>query len=225
MDAGSDGAPGGSSTETELTMKYLTLPGADRSPTCSRVGRAVAPRALRHAATLASVAALTAGVCLWSTPAAAESTLGVDLSFNDANDLSDTRGAGVDVYFGPRMDLKLFDLTTEISLGFHDFGGELDPAVYRAMAGGRLAIPFVIRPSVFAHLGVGHLRFNDPFGADERDSRTNLAADVGAALDLTITPAVDLGVQVSYNVVAGDDDYTAFDWMQAGAHIVFVFGS
>jgi len=221
---GGDGAPGGLRTETELTMNHSTLLSADRAHTCSRVAGPVAPRALRHAATLASLAALTAGVFLWSKPAAAESTLGVDLNFNDANDLADTQGAGVDVYFGPRMDLKVLDLTTEISLGFHDFGGEVDPAVYRAMAGGRLAIPFVIRPSVFAHLGVGHLRFNDPLGSDDRDSRTNLAADLGAALDLSITPAVDLGVHVSYNVVAGDDDYTAFDWMQAGAHVVFVFG-
>ena len=205
-------------------MKHSTLLSAERVLSCPRVGRAVAPRALHHALTLASLAALTAGVCLWSRPAAAESTLGVDLNFNEANDLSDTQGAGVDVFFGPRMDLKLFDLTTEISLGFHDFGGEMDPAVYRAMAGGRLAIPFVIRPSVFAHLGVGHLRFNDPLGGDERDGRTNLAADLGAALDLSVTPAVDLGVQVSYNVVAGDDNYNAFDWMLAGAHVVFVFG-
>jgi len=205
-------------------MKHSTLPGTDRAPTCSHARRAVVPRALRHAASLASLAALTAGVCLWSRPAAAESTLGVDLNFNDANDLSDTQGAGVDVYFGPRMDLKLLDLTTELSLGFHDFGGELDPAVYRLMAGGRLGIPFVIRPSVFAHLGVGHLRFNDPLGADERDGRTNLAADVGAALDLSIIPAVDLGIQVSYNVVAGDDNNAAFDWMLAGAHVVFIFG-
>jgi hypothetical protein len=204
-------------------MKYRTLPSAERAVTWSRLGRAVSPRALRHAATLASFAALTAGICLWSKPAAAESTLGVDVSFNDANDLSDTQGAGVDVFFGPRMNLPLFDLTTEISLGFHDFGGELDPAVYRAMAGGRLALDLLIRPSVFAHLGVGHLRLNDSFG-DERDGRTNLGADLGAALDLSILPAVDLGVQVSYNVVAGNDDDPSFDWMQAGAHLVFVFG-
>jgi hypothetical protein len=202
-------------------MNHSTLLGAKRTHTSSS---AVAPRTLRHAMTLASVAALALGVSLWSKPAAAESTLGVDLSFNDANDLTDTRGAGVDVFFGPRMDLTLLDLTTEISLGFHDFGGEMDPAVYRAMAGGRLALDLLIRPSVFAHLGVGHLRYDDLLASDGRTGRTNVGADLGAALDLSILPNLDLGLQLSYNVVAGNNEDPAFDWMQAGAHVVFVFG-
>lgn len=205
-------------------MKYRTLPSAGGAHTWSCFEQPVARRALRHAATLASLAALTAGISLWSRPAAAESTLGVDLSFNDANDLADTNGPGVDVYFGPRMNLTLLVLTTEISLGFHDFGGEMDPTVYRAMAGGRLGVGAVIRPSVFAHIGVGHLRYDDPFADDGRSGRTNVGADLGAALDFTVIPAVDLGLQLSYNVVAGNNDDPAFDWMQAGAHLVFVFG-
>jgi hypothetical protein len=112
-------------------------------------------------------------------------------------------------------------LTTELSGGFHDFSGELDPTVYRGLAGGRLGVGVIIRPSVFAHIGVGHLRYDDPFG-DGRDGRTNLAGDLGAALDFTILPLVDLGVQASYNTVAGDDDNDAFEWLQAGAHITFV---
>jgi len=205
-------------------MKYPTLLRAERAHTQSRFGGAVSPRALRHAATLASLAALATGICLWSKPAAAESTLGVDLSYNDANDLSDTHGAGVDVYFGPRMNLEILVLTTEISLGFHDFGGEMDPTVYRAMAGGRIGVGAFIRPSVFAHIGVGHLRYDDPLVSDGRTGRTNVGADLGAALDFTVLPAVDLGIQLSYNVVAGNNDDPAFDWMQAGAHLVFVFG-
>jgi hypothetical protein len=112
-------------------------------------------------------------------------------------------------------------LTTEVSAGFHDFGGDLDPTVYRAMGGGAIGIGAIIRPSVFAHIGVGHLRFDDPF-ADDRAGRTNITADLGAALDFTILPLVDLGIHGSYNVLAGDDDYDAFEWLQAGAHITFV---
>ena len=169
---------------------------------------------------LAAVAAASTLIA-WPRTAAAETVVGVDLNFNDSLVGDDAgNGAGVDVYFGPRLDLAILTLTTELSGGFHDFAGELDPTVYRGLAGGRLGIGVIIRPSVFAHVGVGHLRFDDPFG--DRDGRTNLAGDLGAALDFTVLPLVDLGVQASYNVIAGDDDNDPFEWLQAGAHITFV---
>jgi hypothetical protein len=148
--------------------------------------------------------------------------VGVDVNFNNAiaGDDSDS-GAGVDIFFGPRLDLAILTLTTELSGGYHDFGGAFDPTVYRGLVGGRLGLGAIIRPSIFAHLGVGHLRFDDLIG-DGRDGRTNLAGDLGAALDFTLLPLVDLGVQGSYNVVAGDDDNDAFEWLQAGVHVTFV---
>jgi hypothetical protein len=168
------------------------------------------------------VAVAAAGIAAWPRSAAAETVVGVDLNFNDAIAGDDANtGAGVDVYFGPRLDLTILTLTTELSGGFHDFGGQYDPTVYRGMAGGRLGIGVVIRPSVFAHIGVGHLRFDDPI-ADGRDGRTNLATDLGAALDFTLLPLVDLGVQGSYNMIAGDADNDAFKWLQAGVHVNFV---
>jgi opacity protein-like surface antigen len=168
------------------------------------------------------LAAAAATVIAWPQTAAAETVVGVDLNFNDSMVGEDAgSGAGVDVYFGPRLDLAILTLTTELSAGYHDFAGELDPTVYRGLAGGRLGVGVIVRPSVFAHIGVGHLRFDDPLG-DGRDGRTNLAGDLGAALDFTLLPLVDLGVQGSYNVVAGDDDDDAFEWLQAGVHITFV---
>jgi hypothetical protein len=170
----------------------------------------------------AGALAAAAGIAVsWPNAAEAETVVGIDLNFNDAVSGDDTdSGAGVDVYFGPRLDLTILTLTTELSGGYHDFGGPYDPAVYRLMAGGRLGIGAIIRPSVFAHLGVGHLRYDTLLG--DRDGRTNLAGDLGAALDFTILPLVDLGVQGSYNMVAGDDDSDAFEWLQAGVHVTFV---
>jgi len=182
---------------------------------------------LRSAAGVAAgfSAALLACLC-WSGSASASNTVGVDLSYNDAvGDNDADAGAGVDVFFGPRMDLGLLALTTELDAGFHDFGGTAEPAVYRGMAGGRLALGAIIRPTVFAHIGVGHLRWNEFPGLAARDSRTALATDLGAALDFTVLPLVDLGVQLSYNAVAAGSGQPAFEWMQAGAHVIFVFGS
>lgn len=184
-----------------------------------RITRAFFPSSARPLCLAAAAAAAT--VVAWPETAAAETVVGVDLNFNDSMVGEDAgNGAGVDVYFGPRLNLAILTLTTELSGGFHDFAGELDPTVYRGMAGGRLGVGVIIRPSVFAHIGVGHLRFDDAFG--DRDGRTNLAGDLGAALDFTILPLVDLGVQGSYNVVAGDDNNDAFEWLQAGVHITFV---
>ncbi len=168
------------------------------------------------------VLAASAAIGFWPRSAAAETVIGVDLNFNDAVDQAETdAGAGVDIYFGPRLDLAILTLTTELSGGFHDFGGVLEPTVYRGLAGGRLGVGVGIRPSVFAHVGVGHLRYDDPLGPG-RDGRTNLAGDLGAALDFTILPLVDLGVQGSYNIVAAGSDSDAFRWLQAGAHVTFV---
>jgi opacity protein-like surface antigen len=171
---------------------------------------------------LCLAAAAAATLIAWPQPAAADTVVGIDLNFNDSLAGEDSgNGAGVDLYFGPRLDLAILTLTTELSGGDHDFAGELDSTVYRLMAGGRLGVGVIIRPSVFAHIGVGHLRFDEPFG-DGRDGRTNLAGDVGAALDFTVLPLVDIGVQGSYNTIAGDDDTEAFEWLQAGVHVTFV---
>jgi hypothetical protein len=173
----------------------------------------------------ASLAALglAAGVALWSDDAGATNTLGVAVDYTDGIDQPATDpGGGVEVYFGPRMDLAILSLTTELSGGFHDLGGDYDPAIYRLVAGGKLGVGVIIRPSVFAHIGVGHLRYDVPI-TGERDGRTNLAADAGVALDFTLIPLLDLGVHGSYNVLAGDDDSDAFEWLQAGVHATFVF--
>lgn len=163
-----------------------------------------------------------AAVVAWPAPAAAQTTLGVDLSYNDVVDEAGTNaGAGVDIYFGPRLDLAVIALTTELSGGFHDFGGALEPTVYRGMIGGRFGVSVVVRPSVFAHAGVGHLRYDELIGAG-RDGRTNVAMDLGAALDFTVLPLIDLGIQASYNSIFGGESSTAFEWVQAGAHVTFV---
>jgi len=33
---------------------------------------------------------------------------------------------------------------------------------------------------------------------------------------------VDIGIDGSYNLVGGNDDYDAFEWLQTGVHVTFV---
>src|SRR4051812_14453785 len=111
------------------------------SPPCSLGSRAQNAVLRGWPKVCAGFAAAAVVTLAWPGSAAAETVLGVDLNFNDAIAGDDaSSGAGVDVYFGPRLDLTILTLTTELSGGFHDFGGSLDPTLYRVMAGGRLGV-------------------------------------------------------------------------------------
>jgi hypothetical protein len=158
---------------------------------------------------------------VWTAPASASNTVGVAVNYGEAVD-DDASGVGLDVHFGPRMDLAILALTTELSGGFYRFGGPADLDVYRVLAGGRLAVGAIIRPSVFAHAGVGHLRYDTLLGA--RDGATDFATDLGLGLDFTLMPLVDLGIVGSYNWVRADTRDNAVDWVQLGAHVTFVTG-
>lgn len=163
-----------------------------------------------------------AALCVaWTLPAVASNTVGVALNYGEAVD-DDATGVGLDVHFGPRLDLAIVALTTELSGGYYRFGGPADLDVYRVLAGGRLAVGAIIRPSAFAHAGVGHLRYDALAGS--RDSATDFATDVGLGLDFTLMPLVDLGVVGSYNWVRANTRDNAVDWLQFGAHVTFVTG-
>ena len=82
---------------------------------------------------------------------------------------------------------------------------------FAGLAGGRATIGKVIEPGVFAHVGAGHANLPG-------DDLTGLALDLGLTLDLTLIPAVDLGVHGAYDAVAWGDQGT-FDYYRLGAHI------
>jgi len=195
-------------------MRHATLHSIETS-------RAVPPRG-HWRILIGSLVAAGATLSAFPRSAAAETTLGVDLAYNDTmREGTPETGAGIDLYVGPRMDLAILTLTTELMAGYHDFGGDFNPSVYRLLAGGRLGIGAVIRPNVFAHLGVGHLRYDDLLNL-ERDGRTNLAGDIGVGLDFTLLPVVDIGIQASYNAIAGNSTYDPFEWWQGGVHVTFI---
>jgi hypothetical protein len=146
----------------------------------------------------------------------------LDVNYSEAVDHFETgKGGGVDVRFGPRLDLWLLQLTPELSAGLHDFGGYWSPTVVRSVIGGKLAVDLGVKPTVFAHLGVGRLRY-DSLEAVARDAATGLAGDVGAALDFSVLPMLDVGMQGSYNVVGVELNRSRFDWVQVGGHVTVI---
>jgi hypothetical protein len=139
--------------------------------------------------------------------------LGVDLDYASGVGRNGTdSGVGGALRLGHEYDLLLVSLTPELMGTLHDFSGPSDPLVFSGMGGGRLTLGKVIEPGVFAHVGVGHASM-------PLDSRTGLAFDLGATVDLTLIPAVDLGVHGAYDLVAWQR--VSYDWFRAGAHVVF----
>jgi hypothetical protein len=131
-------------------------------------------------------------------------------------------GFGFGARFGHEWDLALVSIIPEIGVNYHLFDGPLDADALAVLAGGRVAIGFVIEPSAFIHAGIGHYDA-DTTGAEI--SETGLAYEMGLALDFTLLPVVDFGAHAAYAGIAGDDDegLGAFEWLALGGHVTFVF--
>lgn len=125
-------------------------------------------------------------------------------------------GFGGALRFGPRMDLAILNLAAEASLGVHDMSGPAGPTVYRGTVGTRFGLGILLRPSVYGHLGVGHVDF------DTSPDLTHLTLDVGAALDLAIVPSVELGAHAAYNFIFGNGSINDFGFMAIGGHLTIV---
>lgn len=129
-----------------------------------------------------------------------------------------THGYGGQLRFGPRLDLKILTLDSEIVAGgvaFYDERGDPAAQSFHGLLGPRLGILWGIRPSVFSHLGIGHTNFV------AASSQTSLAGDVGLALDITFLPVIDIGAQAAWNFVAGDQLSPQTQYLTAGLHITF----
>jgi hypothetical protein len=168
----------------------------------------------------ASLALAAACAVLFETEKArAEVPFSVDANYAKPLDVGDaTHGFGGQLRFGPRLDLKLITLDSEIVAGgvaFYDAQGDPAAQSYHGLLGPRLGILWGLRPSVFSHLGVGHTRF----APDQ--NQTSLAGDLGLALDITFLPVIDIGGQAAWNFVAGDGTSPQTQYLTAGLHITF----
>ncbi|HYQ18779.1 MAG TPA: hypothetical protein VEQ58_23550, partial [Polyangiaceae bacterium] len=141
--------------------------------------------------------------------------IAVDFDFGTAIDAPATKnGGGGQLRLGQEFDLLLVSLTPEFGGGYHAFGGDDQTKLYTGFLGGRFAVGKIIEPSIFAHVGVGHVS-----GAE---SRTAPVLDGGLAIDFTLLPLIDLGVHGAYNVMMPRDDGSALKFVTLGAHAALV---
>lgn len=165
-----------------------------------------------------SIAATTLALALTlhTAPARADTVIAGDLDYAAAIK-SDATGAGFGIRLGRQIRLPpLLSATPELAYTFHNFAD--GPQAYRGAVGLRLGFGEILRPGVFAHLGLGHLVREEPTPAS-----TAFSYDAGVFLDFTLLPVLNLGVHSAYTGVGSTDDAPSFRWMTVGLHAALVF--
>jgi len=141
--------------------------------------------------------------------------IALDFDFGSALDAPETKdGGGGALRLGQKFDLLLVSLTPELGGSYHTFGGRDDTKIYTGFVGGRLGVGKILEPSIFGHVGVGHVR--------GIETRTAPVIDGGLALDFTLLPLIDLGVHGGYNVMLPSNDVNAVKFFTLGAQAALV---
>jgi hypothetical protein len=141
--------------------------------------------------------------------------IAVDFDFNSAiSEPAVDSGGGGALRVGQQFDLILVSLTPEFSGSYHAFEGDTETTIYAGVLGGRLAVGKIIEPSIFAHLGVAR--------ADGFENRIAPLLDLGAALDFTMLPLIDLGVHSAYNRMFPRDNGSSLSYLTLGIHAALI---
>ncbi len=125
-------------------------------------------------------------------------------------------GQGVQLRLGyalPAPGLHLVGEATGGHLAFDPTSAQNSLEINNLGAGLRVGIDAPLRPSVFGHLGYAWV--TAPGLPDVEDGQT---WDVGAALDLTLLPVVNIGVSTAWHNMPGQGQ-----WVTAGAHLEVAF--
>jgi hypothetical protein len=158
-------------------------------------------------------------VSLISATAKAKTVIAGDLDYAAPIDSSASAGGGFGIRLGQQVHFPLLVFNPELGFTYHGFTHDTSPKVYRGIAGLRLGFGEILRPGVFAHVGLGRL---DLGGVPDR-SHTAFTYDAGAFIDFTALPLLDVGVHASYNRLTADDSGPKFEFFTAGAHVALVF--
>jgi len=145
--------------------------------------------------------------------------LGFDLDYSAtlSHQVFDNGGGGA-MRLGTEFEHTMMTLVPEIMLDYHSFGTTWrgDARLISGKFGGRARFLRAVEPGVYGHLGIGSL------GGGARYSHAGLVLDVGASLDLTFIPLLDIGIHVSWNRIFGGNG-TGVSYAISGAHIALVF--
>jgi hypothetical protein len=142
--------------------------------------------------------------------------IAVDVDYAAPIESSTDSGAGFGIRLGYEADLPFVVATPELVFTYDKFTDNLEPRVYRGLAGIRLGVGESFRSGAFFHMGVGNIKPDLP-----DYSHTDLSYDLGAFLELAVLPSFNVGAHVAYNRVTGGPN--ALQWASAGGQLAFVF--
>ena len=157
---------------------------------------------------------------LFARSVRAEAAVAGDIDFAAPIDSSLSAGAGFGLRVGYHAHIPFIIVTPELAFSYFGFGGDYPASLYRGAAGVRLAVGEIIRPGIFAHVGVARLGADGP---PPDPSHSALSYDAGAFLDFTLLPLINIGAHAAYNRLDAKDGVGAVDWMTLGAHAEVVF--
>jgi hypothetical protein len=175
-------------------------------------------RTFGHRALLTALAC--AGVAVASAPDTAHATVEIaaDVEADVPVGIELDAAPAFAVRLGYQLHLPAIVLTPEI--GVHHASFDPDPTLLRGIAGARLGIGEIFRVGAYAHVGFARLAFDSPSGDG---SETAFSYDVGAFLDFTLLPLLNIGVHTGYgHVDAIDDDAEALNWIPLGVHVALI---
>lgn len=149
-----------------------------------------------------------------------KAALDLDYVFVEGESLDN--GGGGAVRLGREFDAVLISITPELGARYLALNGPIDASLYGGFAGVRLSLGKVIEPGIYGHVGYGHVAFEEAPGAFD-PSHGAFSYDVGATLDFTLLPILDVGVHGAYNGLAGDSEFKRINWVNAGGHVSVQF--
>jgi hypothetical protein len=219
---------------------------AGRTTNLTKLAGALCRRSLRPllksgapARRFAALRCVGAGAALWlaiagggSTKVAAQAVIAADGAYAVPikSEFAAT-GVNLGLRLGRRIRVPSMSLTYELGLHYGQFApsdtntASDDIKAYRGVLGARLGLAGVLRPGVFAHLGVG--RFNGAMRSSGELRETSLTHtaftwDGGVYLDLAVASFFEFGFHASYNRIVAASYPRSLQWLDLGGHLQFV---
>ena len=165
-----------------------------------------------------TLAVVFTGSMLSSAVAHADPIIAADLDYVlPVDDDGVSSSFGVALRVGQELEGAGASLTPELGVSYNDFAGPLNVRTYRGYTGFRFGVGEVVRPGLFGHAGIGHIRIQE-WRDIPTASETAFTFDVGAFIDFHVIENVNFGVHGAYNRIAKGDDFPAFRWGSFGLH-------
>jgi hypothetical protein len=181
-----------------------------------------------------AAAALCAAVAENPSGASAQAVLAADGALaNPVKAAYAASGGSVGLRLGRRLSVPGFWETPELGINYAFFApadSNVDPGGFQAMRGvlgARLTFTGIVRPGIFAHIGLG--RVTGTIGSRnangmlqlESISHTSFTWDGGLTLDLALASSFELGAHAAYNQILAGSSRT-FRWFELGGHMAIV---